>query len=501
MSLLRRAVSQLSQRGVRMPASSATPQWIGDRLRSDAGVTVSAASALSISTVQACVTLISRSLASVPLVLYRRAADGGRVPAEEHPLYSLLHDVANPAQTAFDVRQQLFAAALIYGNGYAEIEWSSDGYPTALWPLAPEQVTPWISIDRRLIYQVHGDTYGVDARVRWLSDRQIHHVRGLVVQGLIGLSPLRAANAVGLALATEEFGARFFAQGAKPGYVLGHPATLSDRAYDRLTASWDSGGGENAHRTKILEEGMTIQKTGVAPDEAQFLETRSFQVLELCRIFGVSPGLVGAAETQTYASAEQDLIRLRELTLGPWARNHEAALQRDLLLPEERSEFFVEYRLGALQMTDLKTRYESYQIGLQNGFYTPNEVRAAEHLNPVPGGDALWRPLNMTTTDEPATAEDGDDDNRALLQAWIADVRARLENRIANDVRQIGAKHIRSGGRDALVGWGESMQCEWRQAGQSMLCALQRAHPQVEPDVAAWVSTAYQRAVGELING
>ena len=537
MSVLTELLAPLARRGVQMPVS--TSEWAGGpRVRSDAGVNVTAASALGVSTVQACVTLIARSLASVPLVLYRRTANNGREPAEDHPLYWLLHDVANPAQTAFEVRQQLFVSALLYGNGYAEIEWGADGYPVALWPLSPDQVQPWVSTDRRLIYQVHGDTFGVDAQVRWLSDRQIHHVRGLAVQGLIGLSPLRAANAVGLAMATEEFGARFFAQGARPGFILSHPGQLSDRAFERLQAGWDNGGGENAHKTKIVEEGIKVEKIGISPDEAQFLETRAFQVAEICRIFNVSPGLVGAAETQTYASAEQDLIRFRELTLGPWAKNHEAALKRDVLIPEEQAEYFTEYKLSALQMTDLKTRYEAHQIGLQTGFLTQNEVRAIENMNPVEGGDDLWRPLNMGVTGEPepeeasnvtsqtsegdsSTEEDrpeegargegrgavdapGKSEIISLFEPLVADVRARLTARVANDVRQAGAKAQRIGGRLGLQEWGEEQLHDWRMAGEGMLAATLAAATlagvAVRADVGEWVTSAYQAAVKELIH-
>ncbi len=537
MSVLIKLLEPLARRGVQMPVS--TSEWTGGpRMRSDAGVTVTAATALNVSTVQACVTLIARSLASVPLVLYRRTANGGREPAEDHPLYWLLHDVANPAQTAFEVRQQLFVSALLYGNGYAEIEWGADGYPAALWPLSPEQVQPWVSSDRRLIYQVNGDTFGVDSRVRWLSDRQIHHVRGLAVQGLIGLSPLRAANAVGLAMATEEFGSRFFAQGARPGFLLSHPGELSDKAFQRLQASWDNGGGEAAHKTRILEEGIKVEKIGVSPDEAQFLETRAFQVAEICRIFNVSPGLVGAQETQTYASAEQDLIRFRELTLGPWAKNHEAALKRDVLIEEEQAEYFTEYKLSALQMTDLKTRYEAHQIGLLTGFFTQNEVRAIENMNPVEGGDDLWRPLNMGVTGEPEpeessvtsqTSEDepsGEDDApeeetsnvkrhaseeepgkneiSALFEPLVADVRQRLTARITNDVRQAGAKARRNGGRQGLEEWGSEQLHDWRMAGEGMLAATLAAAAlagvEVRANVGEWVTSAYQASVKELIH-
>lgn len=536
MSVMRALLAPLTRRAAPAPVQSSMALYDLFGSRSAAGVNVTPAESLSVSTVQACVALIARSLASVPLVLYRRTADGGREPAEEHPLYSILHDLSNPLQTAFEVRQLLFVGVLLYGNGYAEIEWGADGYPAALWPLAPEQVSLWKTGGREVVYRVEGDTFGHSSTVRWLPSWRVHHLRGLATAGLMGLSPLRAANAVGLAMATEEFGARFFGQGARPGYILSHPGQLSDKAFQRLQNSWNDGGGSNAHKTKIVEEGIKVEKTGVAPDEAQFLETRAFQVAEICRIFNVSPGLVGAAETQTYASAEQDMIRFRELTLGPWAKNHRAAIQRDMLTADERRDYFVQYKLSALQATDLKTRYEAHQIALLTGFATQNEVRALEDMNPVEGGDDLWRPLNMGVTGEPepeeasnvtsqtsggdsSTEEDrpeegarGDDASRELspksaeisfLEPLVADVRQRLTARIANDVRQGGAKAQRNGGRLGLQEWGEEQMHDWRMAGEGMLAATLAAGTlagvQVRADVGEWVTSAYQAAVKELI--
>ena len=541
MSVLQALMAPLSRRAAPVPVQNSAGWLDLFGARSAAGVTVTPAESLSVSTVQACVSLIARSLASVPLVLYRRTADGGREPAEDHPLYPILHDLANPLQTAFEVRQLLFVGVLLYGNGYAEIEWGADGYPRALWPLAPEQVQLYTTSDRSLVYRIEGDTFGHSSTVRWLPAYRMHHLRGLATAGMLGMSPLRAANAVGLAMATEEFGARFFAQGARPGYILSHPGQLSDKAFQRLQGSWNDGGGANAHKTKIVEEGIKVEKTGVAPNEAQFLETRAFQVAEICRIFNVSPGLVGAAETQTYASAEQDMIRFRELTLGPWAKNHREAIQRDMLLPEERAGYFVQYKLASLQATDLKTRYEAHQIALLTGFETQNEVRAMEDMNPVDGGDVLWRPLNMGVTGEPdplepdpagpvdASGDDSNDDDAdemagengqrstvngqlsmdasgksevsALLEAWVGDVRARLAARIANDVRQQGAKAQRNGGRLGLEEWGSEQMHDWRMAGESMLAVVpvDDLDGLDGVDVGEWVATAYQRAVKELI--
>lgn len=523
---MRALFAPLTRRAAPAPVQSSMALYDLFGSRSAAGVNVTPAESLSVSTVQACVSLISRSLASVPLVLYRRTADGGREPAEEHPLYSILHDLSNPLQTAFEVRQLIFVGVLLYGNGYAEIEWGADGYPAALWPLAPEQVSLYTTGGREIVYRVQGDTFGQSSTVRWLPSWRVHHLRGLATAGLLGLSPLRAANAVGLAMATEEFGARFFGQGARPGYILSHPGQLSDKAFQRLQNSWNEGGGSNAHKTKIVEEGIKVEKTGVAPDEAQFLETRAFQVAEICRIFNVSPGLVGAAETQTYASAEQDMIRFRELTLGPWAKNHRAAIQRDMLTADERRDYFVQYKLSALQATDLKTRYEAHQIALLTGFATQNEVRTLEDMNPVEGGDDLWRPLNMGVTGEPSpeendngqlsTEEDdrpADDASRgltpkseviSLFEPLVADVRTRLTARIANDVRQGGAKAQRLGGRLGLQEWGEEQLHDWRMAGEGMLAATLAAATlagvDVRADVGEWVTSAYQAAVKELID-
>lgn len=523
--MIRNWVRSVAKRAAPVPVQSSMTMHDLFGVRSAAGVNVTPAESLSVATVQACVSLIARSLASVPLVLYRRTADGGREPAEDHPLFPILHDLSNPLQTAFDVRQQLFVSVLLYGNGYAEIEWGEDGYPRALWPLAPDDVTLYQNPDRSLLYRVQEGT-----GVRWLPSWRVHHVRGLATAGLLGMSPLRAANAVGLAMATEEFGARFFSQGARPGYILSHPGQLSDKAFQRLQNSWNDSAA-SSHKTKIVEEGIKVEKTGVAPDEAQFLETRAFQVAEICRIFNVSPGLVGAAETQTYASAEQDMIRFRELTLGPWAKNHRSAIERDMLLPGERGQFFVQYKLAALQATDLKTRYEAHQIALLTGFETQNEVRAMEDLNPVEGGDLLWRPLNMGVTGAPEPDASGDmsGDNdadeeagasgegrgaedapgksevSALLDAWIGDVRQRLIARVENDVRQGGAKALRNGGRLALQEWGEEHMHDWRLAGEGMLEGVKRQTSNVIGDelpgaaVGEWVASAYQAAVKELI--
>ncbi len=483
--------------------------------RSAAGVEVTPNGALASTTVMACVNLIARSLASVPLVLYRKTEDGAE-PALEHPLYRLLHDQANRLQTAMEVRETMFANALLYGNAYAEIDWGQDGWPVALWPMAAERVGLEISKDKTLTYTYLGD----DGRIQRLPEWSVLHLRGLAMTGLLGISPIRAAmNAVGLALATEQFGGRYFSDGAAPSMVLSHPAKLTPEAMRNLRTSFENqwSGLNNAHRVAVLAEGVKPESFAIRADEAQFLETRAFQVAEICRIFNVSPGLVGAAETQTYASAEQDMIRFRELTLGPWAEALEKRIEINLLLETEKSVYFVQHKLSKLQATDLRTRYDVWNIAKQAGILTTNEIRRMEDYNPVAGGDELWMPLNMApasvvaaqTAAAPSTGsgadepddqpddntDDGADDLRAL---WVADVERRLIARIGNDVRQGGAKALRNGGRLALSEWGETQMHEWRQAGEEMLRTVPGADV---TGVAAWVASGYQAAVRGLIDG
>ncbi|MBK8799614.1 MAG: phage portal protein [Anaerolineales bacterium] len=205
-------------------------------MRSSSGIAVTPANSLRSTTVMACVTLISRSLASVPLVLYERNGDGRRT-AENHPLYSLLHDLANPLQTAMEVRESLFANCLLYGNGYAEIEWGEDGYPVALWPLPSDRIGVQITRDRQLVYTYYSD----ESRLVLLPKWRVHHMRGLAINGVLGMSPIREAmNAVGLDIAVEDFGSLYFGNGARPSLVLSHPAKLTPEAMKNLRASFEA---------------------------------------------------------------------------------------------------------------------------------------------------------------------------------------------------------------------------------------------------------------------
>lgn len=474
---------------------------------SAAGITVTADGSLRLAAVLGAVLLIAESLASVPLSLYERLPGGGRRLRDDHPLYRILHDLANPLQTAFDVRAQTLAHRLLYGNSYCEIEYSADGYPVALWPLDPQRVGVVEMEDRRLAYTYWSDTYGGLA----LPARFVHHQRGLSLRGFVGLSPIRTAmNAVGMGLAMEEFGARYFVNGAAPSVVLSHPAKLAPEAVKNLRASFEMqwSGLSNAHRIAVVGEGVKPELLTVPIAESQFLQSRQFQIKEIARIFRTPPGLLGETETTTYASAEQEILRFRELTLGPWAERAEKEIFRDLLTEDEQRTLFAQHTLAKLQATDIKTRHESYQISKNIGILTTNEIREMEDRNPVAGGDVLWMPLNMAPADQVSAGRGAntggarrDASHGDIAEMWLREIESRLRGRVANDVRQVGAKALRRGGAGGLDGWSAAQRGDWIEAGLEMLTPLLAA-VSLDGDagqrVGAWVDDEILARCAEL---
>jgi HK97 family phage portal protein len=228
---------------------------------------------------------------------------------------------------------------------------------------------------------------------------QVLHIRGLTLDGLAGLSPVRQLmrEAVGLGLAAQEYGARFYQNGARPGGVLEHPGALSEKARANVLASWTGAhqGVGNAHKLRILEEGMKYHAITIPPNEAQFLETRKFQVSEIARAFGVPPHMIGDLDKATFSNIEHQAIEFAQYSLQPWMTQMEQAINAACLWGEDERDLFVEHVSEALVKTDILTRYKAHQLAILTGFETPNEARVMENRNPLPGGDVLLQPLNM----------------------------------------------------------------------------------------------------------
>ena len=359
------------------------------------GKAVNERTAMQTSAVYACVRILAESVAGLPLHVYERTANGSKSTKPSHPLYRLLHDEPNREMTSFVFRETLMSHLLLWGNAYAQIIRDGRGFPIALYPLLPDRM----AVDRResgeLVY-----TYQSDKGQVKLRRENILHIPGLGFDGLIGYSPIAMAkNAVGLALATEDYGATFFANGANPGGVLEHPGVIKPEQADRLRESWQSQfGGANAHKVAVLEEGLKFHQMSIPPEQAQFLETRKFQINEIARIFRVPPHMVGDLEKSSFSNIEQQSLEFVKYTLDPWVVRWEQSLQQALILPSEKATIFIKFNLDGLLRGDYQSRMQGYSTGIQNGFMSVNDVRGLEDMNLLTaeeGGDLHFVNGNM----------------------------------------------------------------------------------------------------------
>ena len=359
------------------------------------GKAVNERTAMQTSAVYACVRILAESVAGLPLHVYERTANGSKSTKPSHPLYRLLHDEPNREMTSFVFRETLMSHLLLWGNAYAQIIRDGRGFPIALYPLLPDRMAVDRNESGELVY-----TYQSDKGQVKLRRENILHIPGLGFDGLIGYSPIAMAkNAVGLALATEDYGATFFANGANPGGVLEHPGVIKPEQADRLRESWQSQfGGANAHKVAVLEEGLKFHQMSIPPEQAQFLETRKFQINEIARIFRVPPHMVGDLEKSSFSNIEQQSLEFVKYTLDPWVVRWEQSLQQALILPSEKATIFIKFNLDGLLRGDYQSRMQGYSTGIQNGFMSVNDVRSLEDMNLLTseeGGDLHFVNSNM----------------------------------------------------------------------------------------------------------
>ena len=305
--------------------------------RSTSGKSVNERTAMQTTAVYSCVRILAETVASLPVHLYRYT-ETGKERVYDHSLYHLLHDEPNPEMTSFVFRETLMSHLLIWGNAYAQIIRDGNGRVLALYPLLPDKMEADRDENGQLyyIYTRNSDenpNFKEYGRV-YLRQQDVLHIPGLGFDGLVGYSPIAMAkNAVGMTLACEEYGASFFENGANPGGVLEHPGVLKDPA--KVRESWHSvyGGSKNAGKVAVLEEGMKYQQIGIPPEEAQFLETRKFQINEIARLYRIPPHMVGDLEKSSFSNIEQQSLEFVKYTLDPWVIRWEQSLQRALLLP------------------------------------------------------------------------------------------------------------------------------------------------------------------------
>jgi HK97 family phage portal protein len=366
------------------------------------GKAVTERSAMQMTAVYSCVRILAEAVAGLPLHLYKYTDDGGKEKATAHPLYRLLHDEPNPEMSSFVFRETLMTHLLLWGNAYAQVIRNGKGEVIALYPLMPNKM----SVDRDENGKLYYTYYrGGDEAIKnkelavTLQPSDVLHIPGLGFDGLVGYSPIAMAkNAIGMAIACEEYGAKFFANGAAPGGVLEHPGTIKDP--QRVRESWQStfGGSGNANKIAVLEEGMKYTPIGISPEQAQFLETRKFQINEIARIFRVPPHMVGDLEKSSFSNIEQQSLEFVKYTLDPWVIRWEQSIQRTLLSGEEKDVYYVKFNLEGLLRGDYQSRMNGYAIGRQNGWMSANDIRELENLDRIPseeGGDLYLINGNM----------------------------------------------------------------------------------------------------------
>ena len=379
-----------------------------------AGKRVTEHSAMQMTAVYCCVRILSEAIAGLPLHLYRYTESGGKEKAVDHPLYFLLHDEPNPEMTSFVFRETLMTHLLLWGNAYAQIIRNGKGEVVALYPLMPNHMR----VDRDengflyYTYQRSNDEANTmkNGFVR-LDPRDVLHIPGLGFDGLVGYSPIAMAkNAIGMAIACEEYGATFFANGASPGAVLEHPGVLKDP--QKVRDSWNNAfrGSANANKVAVLEEGMKYTPISISPEQAQFLETRKFQIDEIARIFRIPPHMVGDLEKSSFSNIEQQSLEFVKYTLDPWVSRWEQSLVRALLKPEEKKRYFMKFNVDGLLRGDYQSRMNGYAVGRQNGWLSANDIRELENMDQLSeeeGGNLYLINGSMTKLQDAGAAYSG----------------------------------------------------------------------------------------------
>ena len=351
------------------------------------GKSVNTTTALQISAVFACCKILAESVACLPLHVYRQ--DGkSKTLATDHSLYPLLHDAPNSEMTAYSFKETTMLHLLTSGNAYSQIFRDKINRVVSLFPLLPDKMTVKRDNTGKRIYTYRPATsenpHMTTSAEITMQEKDVLHIPALSNDGLFGYSPIAMAkNAIGVALACEEFGAKFFENGARPSGVLKHPGVLKDP--DKLRESWQKiyGGSANAGRVAVLEEGTSYEPISVNQSDAQFLETRKFQIAEIARIFRVPLHMLNELDRATFSNITQQSLEFITYTLTPYLVRLEQGFNKALFSETERGKYFVKFSVEGFLRGDYETRMRGYATAINQGIMSVNEVRSLEDWNPL----------------------------------------------------------------------------------------------------------------------
>ena len=385
--------------GERRASLAKPPLWLQEFFggtTTATGIRVDPDKAMRATAIHLAVKLLAEGVASLPLLIYQMGDEDSRRRDRKHHLWSLLRDTPNRWQTSLEFREMMQGHVLLRGNAYAGIIQSNAGRIEQLVPMHPDRVRPFWAPNGSVAYEFTPR----EGERRILLQDEVMHVRGMCLDEdcLKGLSPIEEMReAVALTLAAEEFGGRRYSNDARPSGVLTHPSALPPDQASRLREEWEARhtGLAGAHRVAVLEGGMKWEQIGLTPNDAQWIESRKFQVTEIARIFNIPPHKLKDLERATFSNIEQQNIEWVVDSLRPWLVRWEQVIHRDLFTPAERRTHFAEFLVEGLLRGAMKDRFESYAIGRNSGWLTANEIRRFENMNPIDGGDVLLIPLNM----------------------------------------------------------------------------------------------------------
>lgn len=368
--------------------------------RSDAGPVVTVESALALTAVQSCTTLLAESIAQLPLELFRRTKDGGREVAKDHSLYRILAHTPNGWMTPFEYRELSQMKAGTRGNSISIIGRDGDGTVTGLYPVPSESVQVLKGPDLLPYYRIDGQDP--------IPQRMVHHVRWWSLNGYVGVSPIMLhANTIGHAQAIQQYAGKSFLNGTALSGVIERPresGPIKDPdVISRITDRWQQmyGGSDNAKRVALLQEGMTFRALSMTNVDAELIPALKLTALDIARIYKIPPHMIGELDKATFSNIEHQGIQFVIYTLLPWIKRHEQAMMRDLLLPSERDEYYIEFNVSGLLRGDQKSRYDAYAVARQWGWLSVNDIRRLENLPPIKGGDTYLQPLNMVDAAKP----------------------------------------------------------------------------------------------------
>ena len=427
--------------------SQQPPGWVvrGYGQESFSGENVTPESALSVTAVLAAFTILAEDSSSLPLILYRRLKRG-KERATDNTYYNLLHDAPNPEHTSMIFREIMMGHLLGWGNFYAQLIWDKKGRVVEMWPLRPDRMEVARKNGRKIyLYRK------ADGQPRAFTQDDIWHVPAFGFDGLQGYSRITLGrNAIGLAMGTEKFGSKFFANDARPSLALKLPAGMKEPARGNVIESWQQayGGANNSWKVALLEEGLDIKEIGIPPEDAQFLQTRKFQVTEIGRMFRIPPHMIGDTERSTSwgTGIEQQQIGYVSHTLRPWLVRIEQTIWQQILLADEKREYFAQHLVDAFLQGDSAARYAVYVQAINNGIMNPNEAREKENMNPYEGGDDYRMQLNLGSINTPKAS------GRAL-ETLYQDAIQRIAKREINDLSGAVRRYLAKGQPDGFASW------------------------------------------------